>query len=96
MKRTDIKLISDVIREHLSELDRSGKLSETRALVALDEVMGNGLAQYIDDKYIKEGILYLKTKSSSLSNEIFINKTNLIQQINKIVGSDVIKGIRVD
>ena len=59
MKRTDIKPIGQVIREHLQRLDESGKLSETIALTAVDDVLGKEFASLIKDRRIENGVLFL-------------------------------------
>ena len=64
MKRTDIKPIGQVIREHLQRLDESGKLSETIALTAVDDVLGKEFASLIKDRRIENGVLLLKTDST--------------------------------
>ncbi|MBR2624010.1 MAG: DUF721 domain-containing protein [Paludibacteraceae bacterium] len=96
MKRTDIKPIGQVIREHLQRLDESGKLSETIALTAVDDVLGKEFASLIKDRRIENGMLFLKTDSAALRSELFANRSQLMQKLNEKTGKDVIKDVRIN
>ena len=96
MKRTDIKPIGQVIREHLQRLDESGKLSETIALTAVDDVLGKEFASLIKDRRIENGVLFLKTASAALRSELFANRSQLMQKLNEKTGKDVIKDVRIN
>ncbi len=96
MKRTDIKPIGQVIREHLQRLDESGKLSETIALTAVDDVLGKEFASLIKDRHIENGVLFLKTDSAALRSELFANRSQLMQKLNEKTGKDVIKDVRIN
>ena len=96
MKRTDIKPIGQVIREHLQRLDESGKLSETIALTAMDDVLGKEFASLIKDRRIENGVLLLKTDSAALRSELFANRSQLMQKLNEKTGKDVIKDVRIN
>ena len=96
MKRTDIKPIGQVIREHLQRLDESGKLSETIALTAVDDVLGKEFARLIKDRRIENGVLFLKTDSAALRSELFANRSQLMQKLNEKTGKDVIKDVRIN
>jgi len=96
MKRTDIKPIGQVIREHLQRLDESGKLSETIALTAVDDVLGKEFASLIKDRRIENGVLFLKTDAAALRSELFANRSQLMQKLNEKTGKDVIKDVRIN
>ena len=96
MKRTDIKPIGQVIREHLQRLDESGRLSETIALTAVDDVLGKEFASLIKDRRIENGVLFLKTDSAALRSELFANRSQLMQKLNEKTGKDVIKDVRIN
>ncbi|MBE6322057.1 MAG: DUF721 domain-containing protein [Paludibacteraceae bacterium] len=96
MKRTDIKPIGQVIREHLQRLDESGKLSETIALTAVDDVLGKEFASLIKDRRIENGVLFLKTDSAALRSELFASRSQLMQKLNEKTGKDVIKDVRIN
>ncbi|MBP5137022.1 MAG: DUF721 domain-containing protein [Paludibacteraceae bacterium] len=94
MKRTEIKPIGQVIKEHLQRLDETGKLSETIAIAAVDDIIGAELAGFITEKRIENGVLFLKTNSAALRNELFANRSRLIEQLNQKTGKETIKDLR--
>ena len=96
MKRTDIKPIGQVIREHLQRLDESGKLSKTIALTAVDDVLGKEFASLIKDRRIENGVLLLKTDSAALRSELFANRSQLMQKLNEKTGKNIIKDVRIN
>ena len=96
MKRTDIKPIGQVIREHLQRLDETGKLSETIAIAAVDDVLGKEFASLIKDRRIENGVLFLKTDSAALRSELFASRSQLMQKLNEKTGKDVIKDVRIN
>lgn len=96
MKRTDIKPIGQVIREHLQRLDESGKLSETIALTAVDDVLGKEFASLIKDRRIENGVLFLKTDSAALRSELFASRSQLMQKLNEKTGKNIIKDVRIN
>ena len=96
MKRTDIKPIGQVIREHLQRLDESGKLSETIALTAVDDVVGKEFASLIKDRRIENGVLFLKTDSAALRSELFASRTRIMEQLNQKTGKNIIKDVRIN
>ncbi len=96
MKRTDIKPIGQVIREHLQRLDESGKQSETIALTAVDDVLGKEFASLIKDRRIENGVLLLKTDSASLRSELFASRSQLMQKLNEKTGKNIIKDVRIN
>ena len=96
MKRTDIKPIGQVIREHLQRLDKSGKLSETIALTTVDDVLGKEFASLIKDRRIENGVLFLKTDSAALRSELFANRSQLMQKLNEKTGKNIIKDVRIN
>ena len=96
MKRTDIKPIGQVIREHLQRLDESGKLSETIALTAVDDVLGKEFASLIKDRRIENGVLLLKTDPAALRSELFANRSQLMQKLNEKTGKNIIKDVRIN
>lgn len=49
----------------------------------------------IKPDFYKQGIIYLKIENSNWANEIWLNKKMLIDEVNKKIGEDEIKEIKV-
>ena len=61
----------------------------------IKEEFGNmGLEKLIPD-YFAQGILHIKSQSSAWSSELELQKSKIIRQINKEIGSEQIRNIKL-
>ena len=59
-------------------------------------LMGDFVAKYTEKiKLNKDGVLYININSSPLKAELFLKREQLKDNLNKEIGSDVIKEIRL-
>jgi predicted nucleic acid-binding Zn ribbon protein len=93
MKRTNTEPIGNVIRRILREEGLESPLNERRLIDSWTEVLGNPIASYTRDLYIRNQTLYVKVSSSVLRQELLMGKDLLIRNLNKHVGADVIHNI---
>lgn len=49
----------------------------------------------IQPSYYKAGVIFLKTSNSNWANEIWLNKKMLIDEINKKIGENEVKEIKL-
>lgn len=49
----------------------------------------------IKPEYYKEGVVFLKINNSNWANEVWLNKKMIIDEINKKIGEDEIKDIKL-
>lgn len=49
----------------------------------------------IQPSYYKKGVIFLKTSNSNWANEIWLNKEMLVGEINKKIGENEIKEIKL-
>jgi len=49
----------------------------------------------IQPSYYKDGVIFLKTSNSNWANEIWLNKKMLIDEINKKIGENEVKEIKL-
>jgi hypothetical protein len=79
-------------------MGRGGPLSfrivELRAVSAWEEVVGDAIKEATQAQKIKNGILYVKTKSPSWSSELKALEISIKKQINSKVGAEVVREIR--
>ncbi len=94
MRRKQTISLGDAIAEviKLQKLDK--RLYETRLLDSWQEVLGPAIANYTENKYIKNKVLYVKLSSSVLRNELMMSRSQLLEALNKKVGADVIIDIK--
>lgn len=93
MKRTEPKSIAEIIREGIERAGLSGTVAEQRACYLWPEVVGPGVNRYTFKRYVERGVLHVYITSAALKNELSFNRSALIEQINRAVGSNAISNI---
>ena len=93
MKRTSAMSVGDIINEFLKQERLDTKVSEHRALALWPEIVGPGINRYTVDRSVKNGIMTITLSSASLRNELMLSRYSLINRINEMLGSEVIKNI---
>ena len=69
-----------------------GKFYQKEVILALNEILKISLAE--DDAEYRFGIIYIKNNNPALKNEIFLNKTQILSQINQKLRKNKIQDIR--
>jgi len=69
-----------------------GKFYQKEIIKALNEILNINLSE--DEAEYRFGIIYIKNNNPSLKNEIFLNKTQILNQINQKLKNHKIKDIR--
>ena len=93
MERRKTVHISEVIQELLKKNNMKSRLDETTITQKWEEVVGKTMAKYTQKVYVNKGILYVEVTSSVARNELAMNRSILIEQLNEITGSETIKEI---
>lgn len=93
MERRKTVHISEIIQELFKKNNIQGKLDETTITQKWEEVVGKPMSRYTKKVYINKGILYVEVTSSVARNELIINRSTLIEQLNAITKSETIKDI---
>jgi len=57
---------------------------------------GNQGAKNLKATYFKNGKIFIKSESSIFSNELLLNKNDIIRKINQEIGNEEIKDIKVN
>lgn len=93
MKRNNTELIGDVIRQFLRQEGLETPLNEYRLVDAWKDVVGEMIARYTTNLYIKNQILYVHLASSVIRQELMMGREMLVRNLNARVGSQVIVNI---
>ncbi len=93
MKRTDPKLLVDIINESLRRDGLSGQFNEQRAAYLWGEVTGPGINRYTTRRYVDHGVLHVYLSSAALKQELAFARASIIAAINNAIGSEVLTGI---
>ncbi|MEG0949556.1 MAG: DUF721 domain-containing protein [Bacteroidales bacterium] len=93
MFRRNTESIGDVIRAFLKDANLESKIFEQKLLRAWPEVLGDEMAAYTSQLYIRNKTLYVQLTSSVLRNELMMCRTRLVKSLNERVGAEVINNI---
>ncbi|MDR3339697.1 MAG: DUF721 domain-containing protein [Candidatus Symbiothrix sp.] len=94
MKRINTQQIGKALDEFFEQNPAlADKLAETRLLNSWRIVLGQSVARYTDNIYIKNKTLFVKLSSSVLKNELMLCREQLIKNLNREAGREVIDGI---
>lgn len=94
MKRTEPKLLVDIIREAMNRDGIENSVDENRAAYLWAEVVGPGVNRYTTRRYVEKGIMHVYITSAVLKNELSFNRRSLVEAINRAVGRNIITDIR--
>jgi predicted nucleic acid-binding Zn ribbon protein len=93
MQHKSAQSIGEIISQFVKEMNLGDKLNEKQALEAWRELVGKGILRYTESVFIKNRVLYVKLTSSTLRNELQMNREIIINRLNDKVGTKVIDNI---
>ncbi|PMQ02135.1 MAG: hypothetical protein CBR30_00290 [Dictyoglomus sp. NZ13-RE01] len=88
-----MKPISNELWNVFSYFKLDEKLREHLLIEKWDEVVGNVLSQHTNPKSIRNGILFVDVDSSIWAQELSLLKHKIIEDLNNIFSSNIIKDI---
>lgn len=92
-KRSSI-LIREVILKNLREQGLETPLLQKRLIDAWPEVMGETIASYTGDLYIRNQTLFVHLSSPALRMELSMQRQDIVRRLNENVGNQVIADVR--
>ena len=92
-KRSSL-LIRDIILKNLREQGLETPLLQKRLIDSWSEVMGQLIASYTDDLYIRNQTLWVHLTSPALRADLSMMKQDIVKKLNAAVDSQVIVDIR--
>lgn len=95
MKRTEPKILGDILREFFERPFVARKLAEGRLPELWADVVGAHIASLTHSFELKNGILYIGISSSVARQEIFFRRDELITILNERSGHRIINAIIV-
>jgi predicted nucleic acid-binding Zn ribbon protein len=90
MERTNIRKISDILKEFLRENKLDVRLKERQVIESWEELMGKTISRATKNIYIKESILYVVTSSSVVRSELHMLRQEIVRKLNEKMGEEVI------
>ena len=94
MFRKDVKNIGELILRNLRSQGLETPLLQKRLVEAWPTVMGDMVAGYTQEVYIRNQTLWVHLTSPALRADLSMMKQEIVKKLNAAVGSQVIADIR--
>ena len=94
MFRRKVKSIAELLPEFLRKEGLETPLQQKRLIMSWDSVVGENIAAYCGEKFIKNQTLYVKIENAALRADLTMSRANLVHRLNEQVGAQVIADIR--
>ena len=86
--------LKKVIKEAVRETGIDKALKQESAVFLWKDIVGKTVSAVTEAKKVENGVLLIKTQSPTWRQELYIQKKEILNKINKKIGSSAIKEIR--
>jgi hypothetical protein len=87
------KSIQELLNRLTGQKGIKNKLHQQRIEKMILQLLGPSIYAYLSKVSFKEGVLYLTLTNDSLKNELFFGKEKIINNLNEMLGEELIKKI---
>jgi|P1105metagenome_2_1110788.scaffolds.fasta_scaffold00729_31 predicted nucleic acid-binding Zn ribbon protein len=94
MFKRDVKEIKDLILRNLRAQGLETPLLQKRLIEAWPTVMGDVIAGYTQNLYIRNQTLFVHLTSPALRADLSMQRQEIVRKLNESVGSQVIAEVR--
>ena len=94
MFRKEVKSIGELILKNLRAQGLETPLQQKRLIEAWPEVMGEMIAGYTKELYIKNQTLHVRLTNPALRADLSMMRPEIVKKLNAIVDTQVIVDIR--
>lgn len=95
MFRRKAKNVNDIVLEILRSQGLETPLMQRRLIEAWDGVVGQTIAQYTGEKYIKNQTLFVKINNPALRADLNMMRSELKTKLNSAINAQVIADVRI-
>lgn len=95
MFRRKVKPVNDIVLELLRSQGLETPLQQKRLIDAWDTVVGQTIAQYTKEKFIKNQTLFVQISNPALRADLNMMRTQLKDRLNNAVNAQVIAEVRI-
>ncbi|MCM1311829.1 MAG: DUF721 domain-containing protein [Bacteroides sp.] len=93
MRHSNAEQIGAIINQFMRQEGLETPLNQYRLIESWKEVMGEGIARYTGNIFIKNQTLYIQIKSSVLRQDLSMSRATLTKRLNEHVKAQVITDI---
>ena len=90
MRRTKTMLVGDVLKEFFAQPHIAAKVAEGRLPDTWREVVGDRAADVTMQLRLENRVLYAHISSSVIRSELFMRRTTLVEEINRVSGVSLV------
>lgn len=94
MFKRDVQQLKDLILRNLRSQGLETPLLQKRLIDAWPTVMGDAIAGYTQNLYIRNQTLFVHLTNSALRADLSMQRQEIVRRLNESVGSQVIADIR--
>jgi len=87
--------IADALKSLIKSLGIEDQVQKNQILMLWPSVVGKKVAEVSQAKKVEHNILFVKVTHDSWRQELLFLKKNIIDKLNKKVGKEIIKDIRL-
>lgn len=95
MRKNQTQKIGEIISSIIKKNGIENRLMEVRIKRAWEEILGKPVARYTKSIFLKNNVLHITLSSSIARNEIMLIRDELVNELNKHMGENVIKKILI-
>ena len=88
--------LSNVVNSFINQYGLKKRFQEQEILQEFAKIMGPFLMKKVTTAYVKNQKLFLKLSSASFKQELVMQKTKLLDQLNNAIGEDYLKELVVN
>lgn len=94
MRRSKAEQVGDIVRLFMRQEGLETPYNQYRLVNSWEEVMGEGIARFTSEKFIKNQTLFVKITSPVVKNDLMMARSSIVKKLNDAVGCQVISEIR--
>jgi len=93
MRYRDEQTLKEVIDKMLQSYKIVDKVKEVEIVQSWERMMGHSIAKYTEKIFVRNSCLYIKITSAPLKQELFYAREKIKENLNKELGTEVIKNV---
>lgn len=93
MKKNNENNLGEVLQQLFDAYGWTEKMDGVRIINSWEDIVGGIFAKHTTNLYVKNKKLYVVLDSAVLRNELYMERSNLVDKLNKEIGKEVIDEI---
>lgn len=95
MKKVEPINVGVLLDDFFAKRQLSAAIIQGKAVELWRDIVGDYVAQYTEDVYIRSGVLYVSISSASVRSEVYIRRRFFADQINSRLKTKAVRNIVV-